>query len=248
MRPCSIIVALCALIFSSASFGEERSVPFVTLLSSTTVRGYIDTSGYGYWRRHVCRPVRPVRAQRVFQVSTNGAIREIGYAVRCRHGSMFVPNAAIRRAFPTPNRSSGFSSGAMTRRIEYQTYSVLVEVNRIEHRVPPLPPFINPPHQGPGVPPIIERPPGSSVESLVEILLVREHYSQDLSPEVRARLLQELAEIRARLLQAAEPRSSPDISPVPVDRSWSGSVMERGGDRFYRQRPLVPIEPKSERQ
>jgi hypothetical protein len=156
MRPCSIIVTLCALLFSGASFSsaEERSVPFVTLVSSTTVRGYIDTSRSGHWQRHVCRPVRAARVQRLFQVSTNSVLREIGYIVRCRHGVVYLPNGSVADLLPTPNRSSHFSSHATTPRIDYHSSFVLFEASRIENRLPPGTLFPVPPYRRTNYPPL----------------------------------------------------------------------------------------------
>jgi hypothetical protein len=141
MKPCSTIVVLCALLFSSASFGEENPTSVLTALSSTTISGYVGT--YSHWRRHVCRPVRPVRVHRLYRYSP-GVIREIGYTVRCRHGTVYLPNGSIAELLPAPNRSSRFSSDATTPRIDDRTAVILIEANRIPWRpdrpFPPLPP------------------------------------------------------------------------------------------------------------
>ena len=170
MKPCSTIVVLCALIFSSASFGEEKSGPILTALSSTTISGYVNTSTH--WRRHVCRPVRPVRVQHVYKLS-NGVFREAGYAVRCRHGFVYLPNGIITSEFSTPNRSSRFFFHTATPRIDNQTVLILVEARRIQPRrpptLPPLPPLPPPPYRGtnyPPVPPIIWPGGGINATSL----------------------------------------------------------------------------------
>ncbi len=177
MKPCSIIVALSALLFSSAkaipitSFEQERSVPFVTFLSSTIVRGYLNPFESPYLRPHVCRPLRPVRAQRLVGLSANGAIREIGYTVACRHGVVYLPKgSAIASALLTPNRSSRFAFDETTPRI---TDSPIVIFSRRIIRIPdrPLPPPPLPPQRPPfpphpiytNWPPIVVRPPTNSV-------------------------------------------------------------------------------------
>jgi len=144
MKPCSTIVVLCALLFCSVDFvrAEEKPLPIIATLSSTTVHGYINKSAH--WQRHVCRPVRPVRAHRLYKIS-NGVIREIGYTVRCRHGVVYLPNGRIAELLPVPNRSSRFASDATTPRIDDQTSFVLIEAHRIPRRpdrpFPPLPPL-----------------------------------------------------------------------------------------------------------
>ena len=142
MKPCLIIVTLCALLFPSDSFGEEKPSPVMTVLSSTTISGYVSTSGH--WRRHVCRPVRPVRVHRLYKFS-NGVIREFGYIARCRHGDVYLPNGRIAELMPAPNRSSRFSPDAATPRIDGRTAVILVEAHRIPRRpgrpYPPLPPL-----------------------------------------------------------------------------------------------------------
>jgi hypothetical protein len=142
MKPCSIILALCALVFSSASFGEEHPLPILTSLSSTTISGYVSTSGH--WQRHVCRPVRPVRVHRLYKLS-HGVIREFGYTVRCRHGDVYLPNGKIAELLPVPNRSSRFAPDATTPRIDDRTAVILIEARRIPRRpgrpFPPLPPL-----------------------------------------------------------------------------------------------------------
>lgn len=142
MKPCSILLALCALFFSSACFGEEKPSPIFTALSSTTISGYISTSEH--WQRHVCRPVRPVRVHRLYKLS-RGVIREIGYTVRCRHGDVYLPNGKIAELLPAPNRSSRFASHGSTPRIDDRTAVIFVEANRIPRRpgrpYPPLPPL-----------------------------------------------------------------------------------------------------------
>jgi len=153
MKPCSTtIVVLCALLFSSASFGEEKPSPIITCLSSTTVRGYIRTSGQ--LQRHVCRPVRPIRVHRLYRFS-QGLIREIGYTVRCRHGTVYLPNGSIAELLPAPNRSSRFASHGSTPRIDDRTAvflldgTILIEAHHVIQWRPrpgrPLPPPPFPP-------------------------------------------------------------------------------------------------------
>jgi hypothetical protein len=112
MKPYSTLVALGALIFC-ASFvrAEEHSLPFITSLSSTTVRGYVRTEAY--WQPHVCRPVLRLGLRRVNLVSSDGTSRVIGYGVRCRHAEVFVPNNG--QVLAAPNRSSRFVSAAVRR-------------------------------------------------------------------------------------------------------------------------------------
>jgi hypothetical protein len=144
MKPCSTIVALCALLFCSVGSvrAEEMPSPIFTALSSTTISGYVNTSAH--WQRHVCRPVRPVRVHRLYKLS-HGVIREIGYTVRCRHGDVYLPNGRIAELLPAPNRSSRFSSDATTPRIDDRTAVILIEAHRIPRRpdrpFPPLPPL-----------------------------------------------------------------------------------------------------------
>jgi hypothetical protein len=154
MRPCSIIVALCALFFFSGNFvsAEEHSTRFVTLLSPTMVRGYIDTSGYNYWRRHVCRPVRPVRALHLYKWGPNGTFRGSGYIVHCRHGGVYLPEKSVVSLSPTPNRSSRFSPEA-TPRINHQVIVILIDDIPIEQPLPPThppPDPFSPPRNGGG--------------------------------------------------------------------------------------------------
>ena len=194
MKPCSTtIVVLCALFFSSASFGEENPTSVLTALSSTTISGYIRTSGH--LQRHVCRPVRPVRVHRLYKLS-NGVIREFGYTVRCRHGVVYLPNGRIAELLPAPNRSSRFSSDATTPRIDDRTAVILIEARRVEYeyRLPPgtLPP--GPPYRGTNHPPVIVSPPrmfsygysGSGSVSQIREIFDQEHYLRRRSPEFRA--------------------------------------------------------------
>lgn len=112
MRPCSTIIALCALIFcASLARAEEHSVSLITSLSSTTVRGYVYTGEH--WQHHVCRPVLRQGLRRVNAVSTDGTSRVIGYGVRCRHAEVFVPSNG--QVLAAPNRSSHFVSAAVRR-------------------------------------------------------------------------------------------------------------------------------------
>ena len=151
MRPCSTIIALCALLFCAGFIhAEEHSVPFLASYSSTTVRGYIKRGTH--WQRHVCRPVLPVRAW-PFMERFEDSLRIIGRSIDCRHGRVFVPNSG--RIFPTINSSSRFSSGGAIQAISYETYSVLMEANRLYsqpggRRVPMYPPL--PPNPLPPVP------------------------------------------------------------------------------------------------
>lgn len=141
MKLCSTIVLLCAVVFSSASFGEEMPSPVMTALSSTTISGYVSTGTH--WQRHVCRPVRPVRVHHLYKLS-HGVVREFGYTVRCRHGVVYLPNGRIAELLPAPNRSSRFSPHTATPRIDDRTAVILIEANRIPRRpdrpFPPLPP------------------------------------------------------------------------------------------------------------
>jgi hypothetical protein len=195
----AIVLALFMSADTRLASAEEKPAPVFTALSSTTISGYVHTGTH--WQTHVCRPVRPIRTQRVVVDPADGPPRVVGHVVRCRHALILVPNATAARAFPTPNRSSRFgpaSSRAATVHIDYQTHLVLVEairvrdlqpnrpplpplppepriptnwppiiveVNHYEHSVPPLPPII-PPHQRPGVPPVIV-PPSSASRSSV---------------------------------------------------------------------------------
>lgn len=160
MKLCLVIVALfCIAQFASA---EEKPAPFITALSSTTVRGYIYATGH--WQQHVCRPARPLRAERV--VSTNGGTpRIVGRNVRCRHGFVYVPNSARTSVFPTPNRSSRFVLRRATPIIDHQTQTVLMEAHRIrwaprpDRSLPPLPPTPLNPTNRPPLPPVIVMPP-----------------------------------------------------------------------------------------
>jgi len=113
MRPCLTIIAVCALLFCSASFvsAEERPASLIGNLSSTTVGGYVYTGEH--WQPHVCRPVLRQGLRRVVLVSTDGTSRMIGYGVRCRHADVFVPNNG--QVLAAPNRSSRFVSAAVRR-------------------------------------------------------------------------------------------------------------------------------------
>ena len=158
------MVAVCALLFPSASFGEEMPSPVMTALSSTSISGYVSTSGH--WQRHVCRPVRPVRVHRLYKFS-NGVIREFGYTVRCRHGDVYLPNGRIAELLPAPNRSSRFSPHTATPRIDDRTAVFLIEAFRIPRRpdgsFPPLPPLPPTPLWPTNWHPIVIQPPTNSV-------------------------------------------------------------------------------------
>jgi hypothetical protein len=184
MKPCSAtIVVLCALIFSSASFGEEGSGKVFTTLSSTTVSGYIRTSGH--LQRHVCQPVRPVRVHRLYRLS-QGVIREIGYTVRCRHGVVYLPNGSIAELLPAPNRSSRFASLGSTPRIDDRTavflidgtalfiteaYRVIQWPPRPVRPLPPVPPLPPPPLRTNWPPIVIQpRPPFTITNRPVRIV------------------------------------------------------------------------------
>ncbi len=158
MKPCSAIVALGALFFSSSSFGEEKPAPIFTALSSTTISGYVSTSEH--WRRHVCRPLRPVRVHRLYKLS-NGVIRQIGYTVRCRHGTVYLPNGRIAELLPAPNRSSRFASHGSTPRIDDRTAVFLLDGTILieAHRVIQWPPRPGRPLPPPPFPPLPPLPP-----------------------------------------------------------------------------------------
>jgi hypothetical protein len=162
----SAIVLIIALFMSAGARptnAEEQPSPVFTALSSSTIRGYVYTGTH--WRQHVCRPVRPIRAERVVAESANGVPRLVGHTVRCRHGSMFVPIASSARFYPTPNRSSAF--GVSMRRaprrpgrpgvqpptppIPTNRPPVIVITNIIV--LPPRPPRTN-------WPPVVVMPPG----------------------------------------------------------------------------------------
>jgi hypothetical protein len=167
MKLSVIVIVLALFMFAGAGFAsaEERSVPFITSLSSTTVRGYISTGTH--WQEHVCRPVQPVRVDRVLEASTSGQPREVGRAVRCRHAVVFVPNAAGGGAYPTPNRSSGFAPGRRPWWINPQVVSVRVPPRRVRR---PLPPPPVPPYQGtnqPPRPPVVVMPPRSNDVTII---------------------------------------------------------------------------------
>lgn len=102
----AIVLALFASADTRLANAEEKPAPILTALSSTTISGYVNSGTH--WQPHVCRPMRPIRAERVVAESANGVPRLVGHTVRCRHGSMFVPIASSARFYPTPNRSSAF--------------------------------------------------------------------------------------------------------------------------------------------
>jgi hypothetical protein len=179
MKLWPLLAVLAALGLSCCQFAtaEEKPGRFITALSSTTVRGYINTSAH--WQRHVCQPVRPVRAHRLYRASTNGVIREIGYAVRCRHGVVYLPNGIIAELLPTPNRSSRFAFDATMPRIDHQTQFVLLEANRIsrprrpDRPFPPLPPLPPPTLQTNWPPVVIQpRPPPTNSVTLPPVIVV----------------------------------------------------------------------------
>jgi len=202
MKLCSTLVAFCALIFG-ASFvsARENPVPSITALSSTTVRGYIRTSGG--LQRHVCRPVRPVRVHRLYRLS-NGVIREMGYTVRCRHGAVYLPNGNIAELLPAPNRSSRFASHGSAPRIDDRTAVFLIDGRalfiteahgviqwspRPERPLPPpsFPPFPPRPPQPPpplmptNRPPVIVSPPpifGGGYSGSIGSIMHREAYRE----------------------------------------------------------------------
>src|SRR5688572_17671519 len=102
-------VIILALFMSAGAWpanAEEQPPRVFTALSSTTISGYVSTGTH--WQPHVCRPVRPLRTQRVIVDPTDGPPRLVGHTVRCRHAVVFVPNASGPRVYPTPNRSSAF--------------------------------------------------------------------------------------------------------------------------------------------
>ena len=186
MKLCSILVAFCALIFSTSFVSaEEHPVPFITSISSTTIRGYI--SAGMFWQEHVCRPVLPIRPRPVLQQSAGSRPRTIGHNVRCRHGVLFVPNAANRRVFPSPNSSSRFSSAGAMPSISYETYLVLMEANRL-YSQPGRPPL--PPH--PSLPPSTSFPPLPTYNGYSSVSVMYVFSDQwrvwQFSPEHRAAL------------------------------------------------------------
>jgi hypothetical protein len=180
MTLCLALAVAGSVISAPLPRAEETVVQFVPSLSSTTVRGYIATSAQ--WRPHVCRPVLPVRTQRVLQLSSNGALRDLGCNVPCRHGVVFVPGSSNPRVTTTPNRSSRFAVAPAPRK-----WIIVTEIHSDRYGLPPglvLPPA---PHQGPGSSPVLV---GAAIDTGYRALLrlVRRFPSNGLPPVQPPRL------------------------------------------------------------
>jgi hypothetical protein len=232
------IAALCCTTHFAA--GEEKVGPIIAGISSTTISGYISTAAW--WQPHVCRPVLPVRVERVVQVSTSGLLVEIGRNVRCRHGVVFVPNATNHRYFPTPNRSSAFGLFVQRRTIPKRPGRPPLPPS-----LPPLPPpavqtnwppiIVRPPHQGTNIPPVVivrpdsgsvlmeanrlpnSQPNGPRVFSPFPPTRLQPGYGSEMQRSVilgeeRFRVYEGPMppEFRARLEQEIEQRSLPDVN------------------------------------
>ena len=155
----TIIISM--LLFAGAPYApaEENPGPILTALSFTTISGYVHTGRH--WQTHVCRPLRPIRTERVVAASANGVPRLVGHTVRCRHGSMFVPIASSSRFYPTPNRSSAF--GLSMRRAPRRPGRPSVEPPPSPTNRPPIVIITNiivlpPPRTN--WPPVVVTPPG----------------------------------------------------------------------------------------
>jgi hypothetical protein len=163
MTLCLALAVAASCISAPLPKAQETAVQFVPSLSSTTVRGYIATSAQ--WQPHVCRPLLPIRTQRVLQLSSNGAVRDLGRNVPCRHGVVFVPGSANLHAASTPNRSSRFAATPEPRK-----WIIVGEIQVDRYGLPPglvLPPA---PHQRPGSSPVFV---GGAINTAL-VSLVRE--------------------------------------------------------------------------
>jgi hypothetical protein len=205
------ILALFMSANARLASAEEKPGPIITALSSTTISGYVHAGTH--WQTHVCRPVRPVRAQRVVVDPADGPPRVVGHTVRCRHAVVFVPNATGARAFPTPNRSSRFgpvSSRTATVQIDHQTQLVIIEAHRRYYSQPgiPYPPL-------PPTRPSTNLFPGSVTDLQI---MMREprflDYQLELSPERRSALVELMRQLQER------PPDVPPDSSLDSRRLW----------------------------
>lgn len=190
----TIIIALFIAAGARFSGAEEKPFPLLAALSSTTISGYVHTGTH--WQLHVCRPMRPIRAQPVVVDPPDGPPRVVGHGVRCRHAVMFIPSVGESRVRPTPNRSSAF--GVAMRRaprrpgrpsvqppppppIPTNRPPVIVITNIV---MPPI--IVRPPSTGTNiVPPVIVRQPGSISGAISE----RPRFRPPSGPWIRDRSL-----------------------------------------------------------